>query len=117
MDKQSENVRAGVKVPARLGLSRRKVGKGASAKPKPMSNNLRPRPSRGGPADSGVDSKEEDEDSRLRYRCVGVCGVIDSVENCSVGGKVCSIELPVKVEIHGKDMGNGCSTPLSAWVI
>jgi len=30
-----------------------------------MSNNLRPRPSRGVPADSGDDSKEEDDDSRV----------------------------------------------------
>ena len=47
-------------------MSRRKAGKGASAKPMPMSNNLRPRLSRGEPVGaSGVDSKEEDDDSRL----------------------------------------------------
>ena len=70
MDKQSANEKARgmtgvIKVPVRLGLSRRKAGKGASAKPMPMSNNLRPRLSRGESAASGVDSKEEDDDSRL----------------------------------------------------
>jgi hypothetical protein len=69
MDKQSANGKArgmtDVKAPARLGLSRRKAGKGSSAKPKPISNNLRPRLSRGESVASGVDSKEEDDDSRL----------------------------------------------------
>ena len=92
-DKQSANEKArgmtDVRVPAWLGLSRRKGGRGASAKPMPMSNNLRPRLSRGEAVTSGVDSKEEDDDSRLWCRCVGVCGVIDRPENCSVGGKLC----------------------------
>ena len=90
-DKQSASEKTrgmtGVRVSGWMCLSRRKVGRGASAKPMPMSSNLRPRVSRGGAAVSGVDSKEEDEDSRLWCRCVGVCGVIDRPENCSVGGK------------------------------
>lgn len=67
MDKQSAKVKP--RVPARLSLSKRKVGQVASAKPMPMSmsisSNLRPRPSRGAPTGSGVDSKEEDDDSRV----------------------------------------------------
>ena len=69
MDRQSANVKArvmaGARMPTRLFSSRRKGGKGASAKSMPMSNNLMPRSSRGAPVESGVDSKEEDDDSRL----------------------------------------------------
>lgn len=57
----------------------------SSRKPMSMSDMPKAKPSIGAAAASGVDSNEEDEDSRVWCRRVGVWGVMDKPENCSVG--------------------------------
>ena len=57
----------------------------ASKKPISISDRPKAKPSIGAAAASGVDSNEEDEDSRVWCRRVGVWGVMDKPENCSVG--------------------------------
>ena len=57
----------------------------SSRKPMSMSDMPKAKPSIGAAAASGVDSNEEDGESRVWCRRVGVWGVMDKPENCSVG--------------------------------
>lgn len=57
----------------------------ASRKPMSMSDMPKAKPSNGAAAASGVDSNDEEDDSKVWCRRVGVWGVMDKPENWSVG--------------------------------
>lgn len=56
-----------------------------SKRPKSMSDSVMRGASKAIDVDAGLDSKEEEADSAVNCRRVGVCGVIESAANSSVG--------------------------------